>query len=111
MDLSTFGRSANALLGAWLFVSAFVLPRSVDRATSAGLVGSVIVAAAIAALYTHPRVRFVNAGAAVWLFLSTFALPSGLRVVVAHDLAVAALVLGFALVPSPGPRAAASGRA
>lgn len=111
MELSALSRTATAVLGGWLFMSALLLPRSVERAANAGLMGSVIVAAALASLYTHPRMRFINVGAALWLFVSTLVLPPMSRAVVAHDAAISALVFGLTLVPSRAPRSGVPGRA
>ncbi len=106
MATARFARAGNAVLGAWLFVSAFVLPRSIEGATSAGLVGSVVLSVAIAAFYTHPRLHYVNAAAALWMLVSTRLLPPGSRGTLIHDAVLAALILGLALIPSGRVRVA-----
>lgn len=91
-------RTANAVLGFWLFLSAVLLPRSLERMVHVGFAGTVIVGAALAAFYTE-RARYVSVLAALWVAVSTLVLArGGARWTTLHDLAVAGFVLIFGVV-------------
>src|SRR5581483_9557934 len=69
------GRWVNALVGVWLFISAFVWPHSAPQYANTWIMGIITVAVALIAIGS-PGVRFVNTAVGIWLIISTFALPS-----------------------------------
>jgi len=91
-------RGVNIVLGAWLFISAFVWPHTDSSATNTWIVGLLIVVGAIIALYV-PWVRWVHAVLAVWLFLSTLVFPHVDAGTMWNNTIVAILVFLLALVP------------
>lgn len=92
-------RIGSAVLGGWLFVSAFLWRHSVEHMISDALVGAVALSVALAALYTRPQLRVVNVVLSVWLFLSLFVLPGPGVATLVNDLLVATLLFGFSVVP------------
>src|SRR5262245_58230588 len=61
------------VLGAWLFVSAFLWRHSPSSATNSWIIGLLIAIAGLIAL-RMPWMRWVVTGLAVWLFLATLAI-------------------------------------
>lgn len=92
-------RTLNIILGAWLFVSAFLWTHTpVDR-VSCWAVGLGVIVCATAAI-SVPAVRWVNSALAVWLFVSAFALPhvhAGTRW---NEVIVALFVFFLVIVPT-----------
>lgn len=74
MDAQGSARIANIILGAWLFISAFIWPHSPQQYTNAWLVGLLVMAVAIIAFWA-PQVRYLNTLLAIWLFISAWSLP------------------------------------
>jgi hypothetical protein len=74
MDTQVSARAANIILGAWLFISAFLWPHSPQQYTNAWLVGLLVAAIAIVGFWV-PSIRYLNTVLAVWLFISAWALP------------------------------------
>jgi hypothetical protein len=67
-------RTLNLILGAWMFLSAFLWTHSpVDRVND-WTIGLAIVVFAVIAM-TSPAVRWVNMLLAAWLFVAAFVLP------------------------------------
>ncbi len=92
-------RAANIVLGAWLFISAFIWPHTQSSATNTWIVGLLIAIVGIVALYV-PWVRWLNAVLAVWLFISTLIFPHVVAATMWNNTIVAILVFLLALVPS-----------
>jgi hypothetical protein len=67
-------RIFNALVGVWVFVSAFVWPHAQAQKVNTAICGVLAVALAVATMYSEAA-RYVNVALGVWLFLSTFLLP------------------------------------
>ncbi len=67
-------RKMNLVLGAWLFVSAFLWTHTPADRVDDWLVGLAIVVFSVVAL-TAPAARWVNTAVSAWLFVSAFALP------------------------------------
>jgi hypothetical protein len=93
-------RLVNALLGAWLFVSAFVWPHSPAEMAGACVVGALCITFACVAT-VHPSVRYLNTALAIWLLFSDIALPSRSVATAANALLVGVLVFIVSLVPTP----------
>lgn len=74
MDVKA-ARWVNALVGVWLFISAFVWPHTAAQYTNTWLMGVITVAVAIIALGAT-GFRFVNTAVGIWLIISAFALPT-----------------------------------
>ncbi len=98
MDYDRVGRTANAFLGAWLFLSSLVLRNTIAQQLNAGLVGAVALAAAIGAFYRWPSLRFVNAALGAWLVVSTWLLDTRSAATIANNLLVGTLMFGFAFM-------------
>ncbi|HEX3764902.1 MAG TPA: SPW repeat protein [Kofleriaceae bacterium] len=96
------------VLGAWLFVSAFLWHHSPSSATNSWVIGLLIAIAGLIAL-RMPWMRWVVTALAVWLFLSTLAIAEVNRGTPWNNLIVAVLVFLASLVPGglvptpPGP--------
>jgi hypothetical protein len=96
-------RIGNAILGIWLFASAFLLPHTPWHRISDAAVGAVTAAVALAALYFRPQLRVINIALAVWLFVSLWAMRVHSVGTFVNDLLVSTLVFGLAVVPhEPG---------
>jgi hypothetical protein len=92
-------RTLNLILGAWLFVSAFLWSHTPADRVSCWAAGLGVIAFAVIAM-TIPVARWVNCALAVWLFVSAFALPHlhpGTRW---NEVIVALLVFFLAIVPT-----------
>lgn len=96
-------RIANVVLGAWLFISAFLLPYSGAQFTNAWIVGLAVVVFALVGLASVPA-RFLNTLAAIWLFISVWILPGGTTGTRWNSAIVAVLVFIFSLAPSEEER-------
>ncbi len=70
---SAGARYLNVLLGAWLFVSAFVWRHTAWEFTNTWIFGAITVVAALAS-FSVPGVRFVNTLVGVWLIVSGFSM-------------------------------------
>lgn len=92
-------RVANIIIGAWLFISAFIWPHSASQFTNTWLVGALCVLFAAIAL-RFPAFRWANAALAVWLFISVWTLPSIAEGTVWHNAIVAIVIFLVALVPT-----------
>lgn len=104
-DRTRIGRDApvvlSMLLGAWLFVSAFLWPHTHVQMTNTWIFGALVVI--FAALATvAPRTHQLNALAAFWLFVSAWRLPSMSAATVWNNMLVAVTVFILSLVPA-GP--------
>jgi hypothetical protein len=103
----------NAILGAWLFISAFAWPHTMAQMTNTWIVGVLCVICALISMAVPP-VRYLVTALAVWLFISTWALPSASpgtlwnNVLVAIAMFVVSLVAPAAgsTIPFPRRRAA-----
>lgn len=65
-------RFLNVVVGAWLFVSAFIWTHSPAEFTNTWICGVLAVAFAVIAM-TQPMARFLNTLLAVWLVIGTLA--------------------------------------
>jgi len=68
-------RFVNAVVGAWVFLSAFLLPQSAPSRTNTWVCGLLVVLFALIAMRA-PAARFVNTAIALWLFITAFSLPA-----------------------------------
>lgn len=71
---ATAARVANIVLGAWLFISAFLWQHSTAQHANALILGVLCVIFAAIAL-SAPSARYLNTVLAIWLFISVWALP------------------------------------
>ncbi len=88
----------NALLGVWLFMSAFLWPHSAAERADTWIVGVLCVAFSLAATRL-PAARWLNALLSVWLFVSAWALPHHNEATVWNNAFVAICVFLLALEP------------
>lgn len=101
MDMKA-ARSVNALVGVWLFISAFVWPHSAPQYTNTWIMGVITVAVALIALGS-PGFRFLNTAVGIWLIISAFALPTVSAATRWNNLVVGIVVGSLSLVgTSPG---------
>ena len=63
------------MLGLWLFISAFLWPRTGAQRTNALICGVLAVVFALSATRSS-QLRYLNTGLGVWLFISTFVLST-----------------------------------
>jgi hypothetical protein len=91
---------ANALLGAWLVVSAFLWHHSKANFVNAWLIGVVVVVSSLMAIRV-PWFRFVTAAAGLWLITGLFAGGQLEAVTVWHNVMVG---LGIVLASTVGRR-------
>jgi hypothetical protein len=68
-------RLINAMLGLWLFLSAFLWPHDHVQLINAWVVGIAGVTAALVALGGYDWGRYLNAALGAWLIISTLLLP------------------------------------
>ncbi len=92
-------RLVNAVLGLWLFISAFAWTHSAPQMANTWILGMLAVIFSLVAIPVPP-VRFVNSLLAVWLFVSAFALPHLSAVTVWNNAIVAIAIFIVSLVPS-----------
>ncbi len=90
-------RGLNVLLGAWLFASVFLWHHQDNVGFNDWVVGLVVAASALCAVWAPPF-RWVNAGAAVWLGFSAVEFEYHSTVTRLHDLALAGAIFVIALV-------------
>ena len=95
----------NAALGAWLFASTFVLPRNGTTGFNMWLVGLLVVASALTAIYV-PAARYGTMILAGWLLFSAIDQDHGSEWVALHDAALALAIFVVALTPGHVPQTA-----
>jgi hypothetical protein len=96
-------RIVNALLGLYLFTSAFLWTHGLLAFFNAVVTGLIVMGFGMAAILGRQNARRVNFGMGVWLFISTLSLPPGLNGslgVMVNQLVVAALLITTSLVPA-----------
>jgi hypothetical protein len=96
-------RIFNALIGIWLFVTAFMWPHAHGEWMVTVVAAVLTFALAIVAIYTAAA-RYLNAAVAVMLFLSALTLPSLTRATTWNNAIVAIAIFVAALVDN-GPAA------
>jgi hypothetical protein len=98
-------RYLNVVLGAWLFISAFLWPHSAGQFENTWILGIICVALALIAMGV-PWARFGNTLLAIWLFISTLALPRDSVATMWNNLLVALAIFVVSLLPgaeAPSP--------
>lgn len=96
-------RIFNALIGVWLFATAFMWPHSHVEMTVTIVAAILTFALAILAIYTGTA-RYLNAFVAVLLFLSALTIPSLAKATQWNNTIVAVAIFVAALVDN-GPEA------
>ncbi len=97
--LGNWARYLNALIAAWLFISAFAWGHTVPLRQDTWIVGILMFVTALIAMAT-PGFRWVNTVLAIWLFISTLAFPHRTPGTLWNNLIVAVVVFLLSLVPS-----------
>ncbi len=103
MDFWRVGRRAVMLLGAWLFVTSFLIRDTPEQRLNGALIGALAVGVELTALWKWPAIHLVSMALAVWLFISLWILPGRDAGLVVNDMLVASLMFGFGAIP-PGDR-------
>lgn len=98
-------RILNVILGAWLFVSAFVWPHGAAQRTSACLIGALCVLFALLSR-TVPWAQYLITILAIWLFISAWALPPETVGTMWNNAMVAIAMFVFSLIPDRPTRGA-----
>lgn len=93
-------RGINALLGGWLFLSAFLWPHTSAQFANTWIVGALIAIFALIGLAAPPA-RFLNTILSVWLFISTWAMPTISSATVWNNVLVAIAVFIVSLLHGP----------
>lgn len=92
-------RIVNIVLGAWLFISAFLWSHSQAQFVNTWIVGLAIAVVALLGLATGPA-RYLNTAIAIWLFISVWILPGANTGTRWNNAIVAILVFLFSLAPA-----------
>jgi len=92
-------RIVNVILGAWLFISAFIWTHSQPQMTNTWVVGILAVIFALISMYVRPQARYLNTALSIWLFISAWALPTVSMGTVWNNCIVAILMFIVSLVP------------
>lgn len=93
-------RFSNAMLGVWLFISAFLWPHTVAQFHNAWMTGIIVTSFALAGIAGIRWARFANYGVALWLFLSTLFLPRASSLTGLNHVLVAVLLVITSLFPA-----------
>jgi hypothetical protein len=91
-------RTLNLILALWLFLSAFVWPRTAASFTNAWVVGLLAAVFAVVGM-TRAKARFANTALSAWLLVAALVLPQRSPIARWNDLAVAVAMLLVSLVP------------
>jgi hypothetical protein len=86
-------RIVSALLGLWLYLSAFAWPHTPFQRANAWIAGIVAVTAAVLGLRNIKTGRYVNAVLGAWLIVSALLMPAIRPATLWNH-----LIVGFALV-------------
>lgn len=92
-------RWTNVVLGAWLFISAWIWQHTPESQTNTWILGVIIFAVGLISL-AIPPVRFVNTAASIWLFFSTLWMPHIYIGTTWHNCILAVIVFIVSLIPS-----------
>jgi hypothetical protein len=101
-------RIANAVIGVWLFISAFVWPHMDPQRTNTWVCGALCVVFALVAMAV-PWVRYLNTLLAIWLFITAWALPSGTPGTIWNNVLCSIAIFIISLVPSAAEPVAPAG--
>lgn len=93
-------RLVNALLGVWLYFSAFLWPHTRFERTNAWVSGIVAVTAALVGLRSFKVGRYVNALVGAWLIVSALFMAKATPGTFWNHLVVGFALALFAMVPS-----------
>ncbi len=102
-NAGAIARFINMVVGAWVFLSAFLLAQSDATRTNAWVCGALVVLFAIIALRS-PTARFVNTAIAVWLFITSFSFPHVSEATVWNNWICAVVIFFVSLVPGGAVR-------
>jgi hypothetical protein len=94
-----FLRVVNALLGLWLFASAFLFGRSPLHFVNVLLVSLAVMAFGMASILGRHRARRVSAALGVWLVISALVFPGMSMGLTAHQIVIAVFLVITALFP------------
>jgi formate hydrogenlyase subunit 4 len=93
-------RAINAILGFWLFLSAFLWPHALQQRYNAWIVGALVVTLALAGLSGHRWARALNALLGGWLIVTTLLWPRTTMLTYWNQMLVGLAVAMFAFAPS-----------
>jgi hypothetical protein len=92
-------RILNAIIGVWLFISAFVWTHSQAQLTNTWICGVLCVVFALIATAVPPA-RYLNTLLAIWLFISAWALPTASAGTIWNNVLCAIAIFIVSLVPN-----------
>jgi len=94
-----FIRVVNALLGLWLFASAFLISNAPVQFINVLLVSLLVMMFGMASILGRHGARRVNAALGAWLFISALALPQTSTGQSFHNIVMAVLLVITSLFP------------
>jgi hypothetical protein len=94
-----FIRVVNALLGLWLFASAFLISSSKLQFLNVLVISLLVMSFGMASVLGRHGARRVNAALGVWLFISALALPLTSMAQIFHNVVMAVLLVITSLFP------------
>jgi len=94
-----FIRVVNALLGLWLFASAFMLSQAPLQFVNVLLISLAVMAFGMASILGRRGARRVNAALGAWLVISALAFPGLSTGLTVHQIVIAVLLVITALFP------------
>ena len=106
---SAWPRWVSLVIGAWVFISAFVWPHTVGERADTWILGALIFLTSIGAMYA-PGVRFLNTLFAVWLFFATLIIGHTQPGTVWSNCIAAVIVFIMSLIPSHSTTVPAGGQ-
>jgi len=96
---SLWPRGVSAVVGIWVFLSSFLWSHTSSAATNTWILGVLIAAASVWAMY-RPPVRYLTTMFALWLFFASIALPHQVVGTLWSNLISAIVVFVMSLVPT-----------
>ena len=94
-----FIRVVNALLGLWLFASAFLVSNTPIQFINVMLISLLVMGFGMASILGKHGARRVNAALGAWLFISALALPHTSMTQTFHNVVMAVLLVITSLFP------------
>lgn len=94
-----WARWVNAILGVWLFISAFVWPHTGPAQTNTWICGVLAFVFALGAM-AAPGIRWLNTLLAIWLFFATWAIYHLTAGTLWNNMIVAVVIFCLSFVPS-----------
>jgi hypothetical protein len=92
-------RLINAVVGVWLFLSAFLWPHTRAQMFNTWISGVLCVVFAVAGI-AAPGARHLNTALAIWIFVSSWTIPSSSAATLWNNVLCAIAIFVVSLIPS-----------